>query len=202
VDSDAIRSYLDAAVSFTQMTRQRAEELVRELMQAGELNSTQATAWVEEMLDRSKERSEAVLAIVRKELDDRIAQLNLVTREDLADLAARITGAARKPGGSKKAAKKAAKAQKAEKAAAKADKAAAKKAPAKKASAAKKAAAKAPGDKAAAKKAPAKKAAAKKAPAKNAAPKKAAAMEAPAVAAPAADDAAAAAPAPPADGKG
>jgi len=177
VESDAIRKYLDAAVSFTQMTRQRAEELVHDLMQSGELNSTQATEWIEEMLERSRQRSETVMAMVRKELDDRIAQLNLVTREDLSDLAARITGTAKKGAGKKSAAKKAAAKQAgvgkkaAGKAAAKqaaADKAPSEKAPSKKAAAKKAAAA----EKSAAKKTAPKKTAPKKAAAKKAAAKK------------------------------
>lgn len=177
MESDAIRKYLDAAVSFTQMTRQRAEELVHDLMQSGELNSTQATEWIEEMLERSRQRSETVMAMVRKELDDRIAQLNLVTREDLSDLAARITGTAKKGAGKKSAAKKAAAKQAgvgkkaAGKAAAKqaaADKAPSEKAPSKKAAAKKAAAA----EKSAAKKTAPKKTAPKKAAAKKAAAKK------------------------------
>jgi len=178
VESDAIRKYLDAAVSFTQMTRQRAEELVHDLMQSGELNSTQATEWIEEMLERSRQRSETVMAMVRKELDDRIAQLNLVTREDLSDLAARITGTAKKGAGKKSAAKKAAAKQAAAKQAGVGKKAAGK-AAAKQAAADKAPSEKAPSKKAAAKKAAAaEKSAAKKTAPKKTAPKKAAAKKA------------------------
>ena len=87
--TDPLRRYLDAGLEFTQLTRQRAEEVVRDLTRTGEVNRDQAAAWVEDLLDRSRQSTEMVLGLIRKELDDRIAQLNLVTREDLANLAGR-----------------------------------------------------------------------------------------------------------------
>src|SRR5579872_3385169 len=91
-DDDLLRRYLDAGLAFTQMTRQKAEELVRDLARSGEVSREQTTAWVEDLLERSRQNTEALMALVRKELDDRIAQLNLVTRQDLANLASRLTG--------------------------------------------------------------------------------------------------------------
>ncbi|MHB8664452.1 MAG: phasin family protein [Acidimicrobiales bacterium] len=151
-ENDLIRRSLDLGMAVTQLTRQRAEQLVRDLVRAGEVSREQATSRVEELLERSRQNSEALIAIVRGEIDSRVAQLNLVSRDDLAALAGRIgiplpaARKATKKAGAKKAAKKAG----------------AKKAPAKKAAPKKTAAKKAP-----AKKAPAKKAAAKKAPAKS-----------------------------------
>ena len=89
-DNDLFRRSLDLGVAFTQLTRQRAEKLVRELVQNGEVSREQATARVEELLERSRQNTEAILAIVRKEIDDRVAALNLVTREDLTSLAAKL----------------------------------------------------------------------------------------------------------------
>ena len=100
-DNDPLRKYIDAGMVFTQLTRQRAEEIVRELIHNGEVNREQATRWVEELLERSRQSSELLLGLVRKELDDRISALNLVTRDDLAHLAARITGVAGPRGASK-----------------------------------------------------------------------------------------------------
>ena len=110
-DNDPFRKYIDAGMVFTQLTRQRAEEIVRELIHNGELNRDQAARWVEELLERSRQSTEQLLGVVRKELDERIAQLNLVTRDDLANLASRLTGGTtRRAAGDDRAAKKAAKA--------------------------------------------------------------------------------------------
>jgi polyhydroxyalkanoate synthesis regulator phasin len=144
-ESDQLRRYLDAGVAFTQLTRDKAEKIVKDLVRQGELSREQASARVEELLERSRTNTDAMLGVVRKEIDARVAQLNLVPREELANLASRL--GVKVPGA----------------------KAAAKKAPAKKASATK-----APAKKALVKKAPVKKAAVTKAPAKKAPVKKAA----------------------------
>lgn len=46
-DTDPLRKYIDAGMLFTQLTRQRAEEIVRELIKNGEVNRDQAARWVE-----------------------------------------------------------------------------------------------------------------------------------------------------------
>jgi len=89
-ENDLLRRSLDAGVAFTQLTRKRAESIVREWVRNGEVNREQATARVEELLERSRQNTDALLAVVRKEIDDRVAALNLVTREDLAHLASRL----------------------------------------------------------------------------------------------------------------
>lgn len=89
-DNDLFRRSLDAGVAFTQLTRKRAETMVRELVKSGEVSRDQATTRVEELLERSRQNSEAIVAIVRKEIDDRVAALNLVTRDDLSNLATRL----------------------------------------------------------------------------------------------------------------
>ncbi len=152
-DNDLIRRSLDAGMEFTQMTRRRAEAIVRDLVRSGDVSREQTTARVEELLERSRQNTEALVKLVRREIDQRISALNLVSREDLGAWASRIglPGAGKQAGTRKAAAKKAT-----------AGKAAAKKAPARKAPAT------------TAKKAPARKAPARKAPAKTAKTAKAA----------------------------
>jgi polyhydroxyalkanoate synthesis regulator phasin len=129
-DFDLFKSALDAGVAFTQLTRQRAEAIVKEFVRNGEVSREQAAERVEELIDRSRKNTEFIVAIVRQEMDKRLA--NLATRDDLAKLAARFGVPVRKA--AKRAPAKKAAAKKAP-----AKKAAAKKAPAKKAAAVKKA---------------------------------------------------------------
>ena len=162
-ESDQLRRYLDAGVAFTQLTRQKAESIVKDLVRQGEISREQATARVEELLERSRSNTDLMLSVVRKEVDARLAQLNLVSRDELANLASRI--GVKLPG---QGAPKQAAAKKAPVAKTAATKAPATRAPAQKASAQKAPAQKAPAQKATATKAAATKAAAKKAPAKKA----------------------------------
>jgi polyhydroxyalkanoate synthesis regulator phasin len=148
-ENDGMRRYVEAATALTQITRARAEELVRELIKTGEFERHRAQDWVEDLVKSSRERSEALVTTVRGEVRDQLKDLGITNVDDLAkkvaDVMARAETAARKathrPDGkkSKGASKKASDAKKASKPA---KKAAADKTGAKKASAAKKTVAK------------------------------------------------------------
>jgi polyhydroxyalkanoate synthesis regulator phasin len=135
--NEVFRRYLDLGAAFTHVTRERAEELMRELVRLGDLQREQAQGWVDDVLDRSRKNTEALLDLIREEVARQLSSMSLVTRDDVSRLVTRLTPAAARKGPAKKSAKKAT----------------AKKAPAKKA----------PAKKAPAKKAPAKKATAKRA---------------------------------------
>jgi colicin import membrane protein len=137
--NETLKRYLDAGIAFTSMTQERAQAIVKDLIDAGEVQTEHAQSMVLELVERSRKNTEKLLAQVRSEVRDQIKRLGLVNEADLARFEKRL--------GLKAPAKK--------KAAAK--KATTKKAPAKKKAAKKKAPAK---KKAAKKRAPAKKAAA------------------------------------------
>jgi polyhydroxyalkanoate synthesis regulator phasin len=157
-ENDGLRRYLEAGMALTQITRARAEELVRELIKTGEVERQRAQDWVEELMKASRERSEALVATVRGEVRQQLKELGFTNVEDLArkvaDILSRSSSAARQATG--RTVKKARRAG--------AAKAGAKRAPAKRA----------PAKKSAARQAPAKRTTAKKASAKKAAPRKAA----------------------------
>ena len=155
--TNVLKRYLDAGAEFTSMTQAKAEALVKDLVHNGELQTEQVQDAVTELLERSRQSTERLVELIRKEVSAQADALGLASRADLRRLEKMVTSLL--PGSAKKAAAKKAPAKKA----------AAKKAPAKKAPAKKAPAKKAPAKKAPAKKAPAKKAPAKKAPAKKAA---------------------------------
>jgi polyhydroxyalkanoate synthesis regulator phasin len=158
-EKDLFQRYLDAGIAFTNLTRARAEELVEELIQGGELQGADAKARVEDLLERSRRGRAAFVEQVRREVDHQLETLGVTSLEDLAHQVAEVlsrtaeTGrqVAKKAGGKKAAAKKSA-----------AKKAAAKKSAPKKAAPKKSTAKKVAAKKTAAKKTGAKKAAAKK----------------------------------------
>ena len=136
---DFLRNLIDSGANFTQMTRERAEDLVNELVREGQVRTEEFQANVQDLLDRSRSNAERFNDMIREQV-----------RSVLAELGIQTGGAAKRP-----ARKTAAKRRPAKKAPAK--KAATKRAPAKKAPA-KKAAKKAATKRAPAKKAPARKA--------------------------------------------
>lgn len=119
--TDILKKYLDAGLAFTQMTQQRAEAIVKDLVKAGEVQAEQATQRRNELIERSRENTEKVFESIRREVGDQVRALGLATQKDIGALRKEI--AALKKGSGAPAAKAATK------------KAPAKKAPVKKAAA-------------------------------------------------------------------
>ena len=90
VADDVMRQYFDAWVTFGQVTRERAEEIVRQLVQAGDVQREQFEAWVERLLERGQANTQAVAEIVRTEVANQLTSMGLVSREDVAHLEARL----------------------------------------------------------------------------------------------------------------
>jgi polyhydroxyalkanoate synthesis regulator phasin len=142
-NKDAFQRYLEAGIAFTNVTRARAEELVQELVQSGELQRSDARAKVDELIEWTKRGREALVTQVRREVSRQLDALGVTNLEDLAKQVATLLARTSEAGRAT---------------------ATGTKSPAKKAAATKSPGTKSPAKKAAAKKSPAKKAAAKKAP--------------------------------------
>jgi polyhydroxyalkanoate synthesis regulator phasin len=126
--NDRLRRYVDAGAAFTQITRSKAEAIVKDLVKAGEIQRDQAQERVDELVERSRKNREALAALIRKELDAQLGMLGIATKQDIV----RLEGKIAKLGSSGPAARATAARSTATK------KAGAKKAPAKKVAAAKK----------------------------------------------------------------
>ena len=112
--TDQWKRYLEAGVEFSQMTRTRAENIVKELIRAGEVQREQRQERIEELLERSRKNTEELVGAVRKELNSQLANLGLATKADMARLEKKVDALAAKAGSAAKAApKKAAAAKKA-----------------------------------------------------------------------------------------
>jgi len=92
--NDFLKRYLDAGMAFTQMTRTRAEAIVKDLVKAGEVQREQTQERVDELVDRSRKNTEQFMDMVRKEVSKQLSTLGFATKEDLAKLEARLRGSA------------------------------------------------------------------------------------------------------------
>lgn len=90
--NDMLKRYLEAGLAFTQMTRDRAEEIIKDLIDAGEVQREQASTRIDELVERSRKNTELLLDIVRTEVRDQVGALNLVNRDELTKLMNRFTG--------------------------------------------------------------------------------------------------------------
>ena len=90
---DLFKRSLEAGTSFLDMTRERAESIVKEWVDAGDLGKGRAQKAVEQVLERSRKASDELRAMVRKEIGDQLAALGVATKEDVARLEAKIGAA-------------------------------------------------------------------------------------------------------------
>lgn len=84
--NDMLKRYLDAGLAFTQMTRTRAEAIVKDLVKAGEIQRDQTQERVEELVERSRKNTEQIVELVRKEITQQTRQI----RSELSKLEHRI----------------------------------------------------------------------------------------------------------------
>ena len=89
--TDLFKRYLDAGLAFTQMTQQRAEAIVKDLVKAGEVQAEQATQRRNELLERSRQNTEAMFAAIRKEVREQVKALGLATQSDIESLRTEIS---------------------------------------------------------------------------------------------------------------
>jgi len=88
--NDVFKRYLDAGLAFTALTQARAEELVKDLVKAGEVQADQARETVADLLERSRKNSERLLETVRTEVRQQITNLGLASQADLDRIEQRI----------------------------------------------------------------------------------------------------------------
>jgi polyhydroxyalkanoate synthesis regulator phasin len=88
--NEIIKRYLDAGMAFTQLSRERAEEFVKDLVKAGEVRRKEAEETVEALVERSRKNTEELVAVIRREIADQLRNLGL---EDLVKRAG-LPGAA------------------------------------------------------------------------------------------------------------
>src|SRR5438552_2236525 len=91
---DLFRRSFEAGTAFLDMTRDRAEALVKELVKTGEVQKGKAQKAIDEMLERSRKGAEELRDMIRREVADQVASLGLATKGDISRLEAKLDAAA------------------------------------------------------------------------------------------------------------
>ena len=98
--NDLFKRYLDAGLQFSQMTQQRAEAFVRDLV-SGEVQAEQTQALVNDLVERSRRNTERLVEQIRAEVRAQLDTAEVVTKDVVArlqsqidDLRAQLSGAA------------------------------------------------------------------------------------------------------------
>lgn len=93
--ADLFRRSIEVATSFFDMSRERAETVVKEWVDAGELGRGTAHKAVEDLLQLSRKGREELTALVRREVRNQLAALGVATKDDVARIEAKLESGAR-----------------------------------------------------------------------------------------------------------
>jgi len=85
------RQYIEQATQLRALTRAQAQRMTRDLVREGQLAQERAQSYVDELVERSRKRTEDLVSLVRKEVKSQIASLGIATKEDIAKLESRVT---------------------------------------------------------------------------------------------------------------
>ena len=87
---DAIKGYVALASGLTEVTRQRATAAAKALVAQGEATAGQVQALADDLVAQSKSNREAVVSLVRYEVDKALGRVGLVSKDEVVSLQRRV----------------------------------------------------------------------------------------------------------------
>lgn len=88
--SDLFKRTLEAGTSFLDMSRERAETVVKEWVEAGDLRKGRAQQAIDDVLARSRKVSDELRELIRREIREQLGGMGVATADDIARLEAKI----------------------------------------------------------------------------------------------------------------
>jgi polyhydroxyalkanoate synthesis regulator phasin len=87
---DEIRRIALFASGVGDLTRNRAEQIAKELVKSGEVRRDQAAGWAKTLFDASAENRQEIIRFIRSEMQHQVQALGLATKKDLEQLERRL----------------------------------------------------------------------------------------------------------------
>ena len=87
---DEIRRLALFTTGVAELTRYRAEQVVRDLVKTGDVRREQASGLVRDLLERNRQNRKELLDFLGAEMQHQVESLGLATRRDLARLERRV----------------------------------------------------------------------------------------------------------------
>jgi polyhydroxyalkanoate synthesis regulator phasin len=79
-----------AGIGVLSMTHEKAQKIIDELIRCGEVQKDEAKDWVESLVQRGDEERQSLRKLIHDEVKSTLDELDLVTKQDLQDLASKI----------------------------------------------------------------------------------------------------------------
>lgn len=83
--------YMELATGLREVTRQRAEQVVKTLVKQGEVAADNMERLVEDLLQRSEKNRKTVSQLVKSETERAVGRLGLARQKDVERLQAKVT---------------------------------------------------------------------------------------------------------------
>lgn len=87
---DEIRRMALITSGVVELTRNRAEAIVRDLIKSGDLSGGQATQTVKDLMERSKQNRDEILNLIRSEIRNQTESIGLASKRDIERLERRV----------------------------------------------------------------------------------------------------------------
>jgi polyhydroxyalkanoate synthesis regulator phasin len=87
---DLMKKTLLAGVGLTLMTKDKVEEVARDIAKTAQLSADKGQEFVDEAVARAKKTREDLDAMVQRAVDNAVKKAKLASHDDLAQLSARL----------------------------------------------------------------------------------------------------------------
>jgi len=87
---DEVRRLALFGSGVAELTRHQAEQIIKDLVKAGDVRRQQASSAARDLYDRSRENRKQLIGIIRTEIENQVQNLGLASTRDLQRLERRI----------------------------------------------------------------------------------------------------------------
>ena len=87
---DAIKRYVEAAQSFTDVPRERAEQIARRLAGSGLIDRTQIRSVASDIVGRSRDNRRKVTDLVTREIKRQVSRIGFASKDEVERLRQRV----------------------------------------------------------------------------------------------------------------
>jgi len=87
---EVLSTLLNIGLGTLMMTKEKAEQLVAELIKQGNISKDEGTSLVGELIEKGKKSEVEIKSKIEKTLQDMISRLDIPTRKEISDLKTEI----------------------------------------------------------------------------------------------------------------
>ncbi len=99
--SNLVKKTILTGLGLVSLTKEKAEKLVEELIEEGEVSESEGSKFIKELLEKTENNKKTIEKQVEKTVHGVLKKLNVPTRKDIVELNSKIEKLDKKLGGKK-----------------------------------------------------------------------------------------------------